>query len=383
MALEPMPAAARAGAVLTVDLDAIVANWRRLAATAAPAACAAVVKADAYGLGAAPVIEALAAAGCRVFFVATLDEAIAARAVLRQQPAAGNAAPIYVLNGAPIAAAAEVAEHALRPVLNSLADLADWAGLAQRQGRTLPVALHVDTGMARLGLPAAERAIVACEPDRLAGLDVRLIMSHLACADQPTHPLNARQLATFAAALAVLPPVRASFANSSGVFLGAFYRFDLVRPGAALYGVNPTPDQANPMRPVIELKGRILQVRAIAAADSVGYDATYTAASPTRIATVAVGYADGYCRALSNRASGYVGAVRVPLVGRVSMDLTTFDVSGVPEQVARPGAWIELIGRHHDVDAVAGEAGTIGYEILTALGRRYARVYHGGTSGAA
>jgi alanine racemase len=364
-----------ADAVLSIDLDAIVANWRALAALARPAECAAVVKADAYGLGAARVVPALAAAGCRTFFVATLAEAIAARAVLPPPT------PLYVLNGAPAAAGAEVVHHALRPVLGSLADIAAWAGFARASGRAaVSVALHVDTGMARLGLPPAELAVLAAEPERLRGLDVRLVMSHLACADEPGHPLNARQREAFAAARTVLPPAPASFANSSGVFLGPAWCFDLARPGAALYGVNPTPGAANPMQPVIELRGRILQVRTIEAGASVGYGATYRAQAPARIATVAVGYADGYFRSLSNRASGYLGAVRVPLVGRVSMDLTTFDVSGIPEDVARPGAWIELIGRRRGVDAAAADAGTIGYEVLTALGRRFRRDYRGGGS---
>lgn len=364
-----------ADAVLAIDLDALVANWRTLAARARPAACAAVVKADAYGLGADRVIPALAAAGCETFFVATLGEAYAARAVL------AGPAPVYVLNGAPAAAAAEMVRHRLCPVLGALDAIDAWAGFARASGRAVPVALHVDTGMARLGLPPAELAVLAAEPARLGGLDVRLVMSHLACADEPAHPLNARQRDTFTAARTVLPPAPASFANSSGVFLGAGWCHDLARPGAALYGVNPTPGAANPMRPVVTLRGRILQVRTIAAGDSVGYGASYRAAAPARIATVAVGYADGYFRSLGNRAAGSLGAVRVPLVGRVSMDLTTFDVSGIAPDVARPGAWIELIGPGRDVDAVAADAGTIGYEVLTALGRRYRRDYVGEAAG--
>lgn len=380
---EPVATTARAGALLTIDLDAIAANWRLLADQVAPSACAAVVKADAYGLGAARVIPALVAAGCTCFFVATLDEALAARAVLRATPAppgAPSPVPVYVLNGAPVAAAADVLDHGLRPVLNGLHEIEAWAGAARAAGRSVPVALHVDTGMARLGLSPGELARLAAEPGLLAGLDVRLIMSHLACADVRDHPMNARQRDVFLRARALLPPAPASFANSSGVFLGPAYHFDLARPGAALYGVNPTPDAPNPMRPVVTLQGRILQVRTIGEGTSVGYGATYTTHLPARIATVAVGYADGYFRSLSNRACGYLGAARVPLVGRVSMDLTTFDVSGIGDDVAKPGAWVELIGRHHDVDAVAACAGTIGYEVLTALGRRYARVYRGGTA---
>ena len=200
-------------------------------------------------------------------------------------------------------------------------------------------------------------------------------MSHLACADTPEHPLNARQRDSFRAALAILPKAPVSFANSSGIYLGADYWGDLARPGAALYGVAPVPGQPNPMRGVVRLDGKILQVRQIDSGSTVGYGASHRAVGRERIATVAVGYADGFMRSLGNRGSGYIGAQRVPIVGRVSMDLITFDVSDVPELLARPGATIELIGPDHPIDAIAAEAGTIGYEILTALGARFARVY--------
>jgi alanine racemase len=282
---------------------------------------------------------------------------------------------IFILGGAPRGAEAELAQHGLIPVLNSLADVAAWATLAQMLGAALPAALHVDTGMSRLGLPANELALIMKEPERLDGIALALVISHLACADEPEHELNGRQLEAFTSARERLPRAPASFANSSGIFLGTAYHFDLARPGVALYGVNPVPGQPNPMRGVVRLAARILQVREIDSNTPVGYGAAYRTRGAARIATVGVGYADGYLRSLSNRAAGVVGGYRVPLVGRVSMDLITFDVTDVPLSLAPPGAMIELMGPEHPVDALAEQAGTIGYEILTSLGNRYARTY--------
>ncbi|MBI5162309.1 MAG: alanine racemase [Magnetospirillum sp.] len=349
-------------ALLTIDLDAIVANWRLIAARAAPAEAAAVVKADAYGLGAVRVAAALAAAGCRTFFVATIDEGLELRAVLPHPD-------IFVLSGVLPGPAGDITAAGLIPVLNSLEQAALWQGRA---------ALHVDTGMARLGLEAAEIERLIADPGVLAGIDVDLVCSHLACADEDS-AMNADQCQRFRLLADRLGlGRRRSLAASSGVFLGPAFHFDLVRPGAALYGVNPTPGRPNPMAQVVRLQGKILQVRDVDSPMTVGYGASHRCAGRGRVATVAVGYADGWLRALSNRGHGIIEGGRVPLVGRVSMDLITFDVSAVPASAAHAGATIELIGPGHDVDAVAAEAGTIGYEVLTALGRRYARSYVGG-----
>lgn len=339
-----------------------MANWRKLAGLVVPARCAAVVKADAYGLGAGEVGPALAAAGCTTFFVAHLDEAIALRAVLPQ-------GEIAVLNGLMPGCAADYCEHRLLPVLNDLASVAAW-----RQAGGGPAILHVDTGMARLGLSAAEVERAAADPALLAGVPFAYAMSHLACADEPGHPLNPAQRDAFREALARLRiAAPASFANSSGIFLGRDYHFDLARPGVALYGGNPIPGRPNPMRPVVRLDGRILQVRGVDPGTPVGYGAAHITGTPARLATVAVGYADGFMRHLSGRAQGYVGDTPVPLVGRVSMDLAIFDVSAAPAAV--PGGFVELLGPHQDVDALAAAAGTIGYEVLTSLGHRYHRRY--------
>jgi len=373
--------AARAGAILEIDLAGIVENWRLLGREAAPALCSAVVKANGYGLGATPVARALTAAGCRMFFVATLDEGIALRNAL------GEAPEIAVLNGPLPGTATEFVAHELIPVLNDPGQIDEWGSLrnslSAHQGRegvgnlrsqpnAPPAILHVDTGMSRLGLGAAEFSAIVEHPPPFPW---RAVMSHLACADHPDHPLNERQRARFAAVAAQLPRAPASLAASSGVFLGPPYRFDLVRPGAALYGVNPQPGRPNPLRQIVRLSAKIVQVRQIDRGESVGYGAAHTVEAPGRAAIVAVGYADGWLRSLSHRGCGYLAGMRVPLLGRVSMDLVTFDVTAVPRALAHPGAMIELLGAGYGVDAAAADAGTIGYEILCALGSRYHRIY--------
>lgn len=358
------------GALLTIDLDALVANWRALRARHARGACAGVVKADAYGLGMAAVAPALARAGCTVFFVAHLDEGIALRALLPD-------ADIHVLNGLLPGTGPVFAEHRLIPVLNSLAAIDEWRRFAAGHGNVPAADVHVDTGMRRLGLPPYELDAVADDPGRLAGMRLDSILSHLACADEPDHPLNAEQLGLFTAALSRLPRARRSFANSSGLFLEPEYHFDLGRPGIAVYGGNPVPGRANPMRQVVRLQGRILQVRDVDTPQTVGYGATYRVTEPGRVATVAVGYADGYLRSLSSAGTAFVGNRPAPVIGRVSMDLITLDVSRVPDSAAVPGATVDLIGPANPVDDVAARAGTISYEILTSLGARYKRAYVG------
>jgi alanine racemase len=361
----------RAGAMLSINLDAIRANYRLLRARVGDAACAAVVKANAYGLGAATVGAALAGEGRRAFFVAHLDEAI----VLR--PELPDEAEVFVLNGLPRGAEGECVARRITPVLNSLGQVEAWAALARSRGRALPAILQVDTGMAHLGLSPAELRIVAADRSRLDGIALRYVMSHLACAEQQDHPLNPAQRERFVAARAMLPLAPASLAASSGIFLGRSYHFDLVRPGAALYGVAPVAGQPNPMRPVVRLQGRIIQVREIGPGETVGYGATWRATGTRRIATVSVGYADGFQRAFGNRALAYAGDTPVPLVGVVSMDTTTFDVTTAPRDAVVPGGFIDLIDPRNPVGALAEHAGTIAYEILTNLGHRYARTYLG------
>ncbi|MGC2855672.1 alanine racemase [Novispirillum sp. DQ9] len=352
-----------AGATLTIDLDAVAENWRRLCRQLGKP-CAGVVKADGYGLGLGPVARTLAAAGCDTFFVALPEEGLRLRRILPHPEAR-----IFVLTGAPEGAEGLFATHRLVPVLNTLEQAARWLAAAPAGA---PHALHVDTGMTRLGLPAED---IEALP---GGLAPCLVMSHLACSDEPGHALNAAQAAAFAAARARFPQAEASLANSSGVFLGASYAFDLGRPGIALYGGNPTPGAPNPMRQVVTLQAKILQVRRVDTPRTVGYGASARIEGGSLLATVAAGYADGLHRALGNVGSGLLGDRVVPMVGRVSMDLIVFDVSAAPADLTRPGQSITLIGGRHDADALAAEAGTISYEILTSLGHRYARTYLGG-----
>ncbi len=360
------PALAR----LEIDLSAIAANWRDLGERHPSGPVAGVVKADAYGLGAARVAPALFGAGCRHFFTAHLAEAVAIRALV---PQGAQGAMVAVLNGVPAGSEDGFVAHDVLPVLGTPGEVERWAGLARRLGRRLPALLHVDTGMNRLGLGAAQFAALVNEPGRLDGIDVRYMMTHLVSSEVANDPLNAVQRERFAAACARLPGVTRSFANSSGIFLGAGWASDLARPGAALYGINPTPGAANPMRAVVRLSARVLALRDVKAGESVGYNSTWVAARDSRIATVGVGYADGWLRSHSGHGHAIFDGAPLPLVGRVSMDLTTFDATGAPS--LREGNMIELIGPARPVDAVAQAAGTNGYEILTSLGRRYARVY--------
>ncbi|WP_207478470.1 alanine racemase [Arenibaculum pallidiluteum] len=359
---------ARAGAILDVDLSAVAANWRLLRDRVRPAACAAVVKADAYGLGAQRVAPALRDAGCRLFFVAHPDEGLALAGAV-------PAAEIAVLNGAVPGSEGDFSAAGIVPVLNSLDDLARWTRHAATLGRVLPAFIHLDTGMNRLGLAPAEQGTLAAEPERLRGVDLRGWITHLACAEIASHPLNADQAGRFRAALARLPGAPASLANSAGIFLGPDYHFDFVRPGCALYGINPTPGTPNPMLPTIKLRARILQVRPVDSPMTVGYGATHTVVRAGKVATIATGYADGYSRSLSGAGHVLVAGRPAPVIGRVSMDLITVDVTDVPEDAIRQGDFAELIGPHRTVDQVAAEAGTIGYEVMTSLGRRYWRRY--------
>ncbi|WP_245421598.1 alanine racemase [Methylobacterium sp. B4] len=367
--LEDSPAPSRAnprapghGARLTVDLAALAANWRSLAARAPWAECGAVVKADAYGCGLSAVAPALWGAGCRTFFVAHLSEGIAARKILPD-------AALYVLNGLPPGSAEAFRAHRLRPVLGDAQELAEWAEATQG---AWPAALHVDTGMNRLGLSVAEALALAGDPV-IARAGIDLVMSHLVSAERPGDPLNARQAADFSQVRAAFPQMRASLANSSGTCLANDARHDLLRPGYALFGGNPEPGRPNPMRPVVRLEATILQVRDVEAGATCGYNARWQAPAPRRLATLSLGYADGYPRSASNSGHALVGGVPCPIVGLISMDLIILDVTDATQ--ARRGGTATLIGDALDIDRVGQAAGTIGYEILTGLGSRYVRDY--------
>ena len=363
-----------AGGILTIDLSAIESNWKILRSASTPSECAAVVKANGYGLGLEPVAIRLSNAGCTTFFVADLSEGKRLRKAIPD-------ADIYILNGLPPGTGQAFADHNLRPVIGSAAEIAEWDAFTRVHRWDGGFVLHVDTGMHRLGMSLEEAAAFAQRINSDHGL--KLLMSHFVAAQVPENPRNAEQMQNFRDVRALYRGVPASIANSSGIFIGPNAHLDLVRPGVALYSVNPTPSKPNPMKPVVELKVRIAQVRDVAFGETVGYDATWTARRPSRIAVITMGYADGFFRSASGddqRPGGtlYVAGHSCPIVGRISMDLTALDVTDLPDRAVKRGDDATVIGEHRDVDATAEMFGTIGYEVLTSLGRRYARVYNEG-----
>ena len=356
MAVEPTRSA-----TLVVDLDALARNFAKLCRAAAPAQCAAVVKADAYGLGVERIAKRLLQEGCRRLFVATAGEA-------RELRAYAPAAEIYVLEGARDGQTDTLVAARALPVLSSLEQIRRWSGRA---------VLQIDTGMGRLGLSAAEVEELAARPELLERVSVELMLTHFACADEPEHPMNPDQQRTFERLRRLLPDAATSIGNSAATLFDAGRGGDIARPGIALYGGNPFASGENPMETVATLTAPIVQIRAVEHTQTVGYGATYVAQPPARLAIVGAGYADGYPRALGNRGSAALAGRRVPVVGRVSMDLLCVDVSAVPPEVARVGAPVELIGPTVTVDEVAAFAGTISYEILTGLNPRLHRDYRG------
>ncbi|MFZ0987150.1 MAG: alanine racemase [Xanthobacteraceae bacterium] len=372
---ESDPAAAETGGTLTIDLAAIVANWQALTRQLLTVECAAVVKANAYGLGLKPVVAAMADAGCKTFFVADIAEARIVRARAKD-------ATIYVLHGFTLQCAEAFIELAARPVINSMTELAEWDTFVADRAWQGGAALHVDTGMNRLGVSPEEAAALAPRV-QTQNHGIALLLSHLACADIPDHPLNARQLRLFRELRALYSGIPASLANSSGIFLGDATYFDLARPGAALYGINPTPGRPNPMNSVVELTGRIVQIRAVAREQTIGYGATWTARRNSRIAVVALGYANGLLRAGSAGdehpgGAAIVAGKRCPIVGRISMDLLMVDITDLADGAVRRGDFATLIGGELSIDEVAAAAGTIGYEVLTRLGMRCHLNYRSG-----
>ncbi len=354
---------------LTVRLGALISNYREVLRRGSPAAVAPVLKADAYSLGMTTVAQRLNASGADTFFVARLEEGTALRRALPR-------ARIFMLDGVASGAEPVLTAHRLTPVLNSGDEIALWSAYAREQRTVLDAAIQIDTGMNRSGLSRAEtNALAAKARASLSGLNLALIMSHLACADEPAHALNREQLGRFRAALAMLPPTAASLAATAGIELGRDYLFDMVRPGLGLYGGNPILARPNPYRTVARLDANVLQVRHLEEGESVGYGATFTARRPTVLAIAAAGYADGLMRALGARGRAVIGGVRVPFAGRISMDLAALDVTDLPPGLAHAGAEIEFLGNAISLEELASAAGTINHEILTALSSRAERGY--------
>ncbi|WP_201742434.1 alanine racemase [Novosphingobium ovatum] len=358
-----------AGAILTIDLDALVANWRYLATHTTARQAAAVVKADAYGLGAAQVVPALVVAGCRLFFVAHLAEALAIRPLLP------DGAQVAVLNGLMPSAEPACAAANVLPVLNSPDQARRWQAHAQALGRPLPAMLQLDIGMARLGLSLDQAGAMAADSAFAQMVPLQAVLGHLACADDPADPANAAQLAAFRAGAVLFPGVPRSLANSAASLNDARFHGDILRPGLALYGAQPVTDARHPIRPVISLQARVIQTRDVIDGTGAGYGLTWRADGPRRLATLAVGYADGWPRSLSERGAAWWNGHDLPIAGRVSMDSTIIDITALPLEALRAGDLVELIGPHRPIEQVAAQAGTIAYEILTGLGHRYTRRY--------
>ena len=350
--------------ILTIDLDALASNFCALRA-AASGDCAAVVKANAYGLGVEPVARRLFDEGCRHFFVANMAEGLELRGFLPE-------GSIFVFEGAFPGQEKTLLKANLTPILNSVKQINCWRDVAAGSA----VAVHIDTGMSRLGLSELEIEEVV-KQNLLDSLDLEYVITHLACADEPSHPLNIDQLMTFNKLRARLPKSKTSIGNSAGTLIGKQYCGDLIRPGIALFGGNPFVQEPNPMKTVVSLHGAVIQVREITKTVNIGYGATYKIDSPARLATVGVGYADGYPRALSNCGHAFVAGKKVPVVGRVSMDLITLDISDISNEHVRVGEPVELLGTNIPLDEIANHAGTIGYEILTGLGKRWSKRYVG------
>ena len=361
------------GGRVRIDLEALVSNWKKLCSLAPDTKTSAVVKADAYGLGIEPVVNALNDAGCKTYFVALPEEGIRVKKLVPQ-------ADVFVLSGLFKNSVATYAEAGLIPVLGSVENIELWANFWRERGSRRPCAIHVDTGMNRLGLRLEEARDFVADEERRHSISPFMMMSHLACADEPDHPKNSEQLAMFKEAMGLFPGIEYSFSNSAGIIAHKDFSFDLNRPGIAIYGGEAVGGLENPMKPVVTLEARIIQMRSVKAGETIGYAATHKFTRDSKVALVAVGYADGYRRSsfdngAPKNASGFLCGREVPGLGRVSMDISAFDVTDVPEQDLESAEWIEFFGKNLALDDVARATGTIGYELLTGLGPRYSRSY--------
>ncbi len=359
---------------LTLDLNAVRGNFKALQEKVGPKCrVSAMVKADAYGCGMPPIAHALYEAGAQDFFVATLEEALAFRSFYPSP-----ATTLYMLNGFQAQDSALYLAQAITPVLNTREEIVAYRALAYRENKVLPAILHYDTGMNRLGLEKRDTLKILENPDLLDGIALEYLMSHLACADESTSPMNDAQRTRFIEFTRYFPKVPRTLANSCGIYLGTPYHMEMVRPGMALYGLNPTPNQANPLSPLLTLSVPLLQVRTAQAGETCGYNATYRFQKETRIGIVALGYADGFFRSLSNVGTLYWNGKACPVLGRVSMDVVIVDLEHGPESLPPvTGDPLEVIGPNQNVESFAASAGTIGYEVLTNLGNRFQKRYIG------
>ncbi len=350
----------------TIDLGAVERNFRRLQKQAKNSAIAAVVKADGYGLGMASISRRLADLGCQQFFVATPNEGEALRQLLPE-------VTVFILNGLSGRRPQAFHQARLLPVLNSTEEIRRWSNAGELT--QFGCAIHIDTGMQRLGLTPEEFTDLRLNSQLANKLNLKLLISHLACAEQPEAKMNAEQLSIFSSLTDSFSSANRSLANSSGVLLDSAFHFDCCRAGAALYGVNPQPGQANPMQPVVTVTAPVIQIRQLTQPSSVGYGATTKLPRETRLATIAAGYADGYPRLASNQSHVQIGEWLAPVVGRVSMDLISVDITALPKTAISIGDLAHLLSPIITVDDLAEAANTIGYEILTNLGRHAVTSY--------
>lgn len=357
------------GAIATIDLDAIVENYKALATMIAPTQCSAVIKANAYGLGAKYVGPALYQAGCRVFFVAQLIEAIELQTYLP------NDVKIAILNGVQQNAEEQTAKSGFIPVLNSFDAIESWNHLCLTSKQKFSAIVQIDTGMNRLGLDQDDLKKLIQTPDIFKTADILYIMSHLASGDEAETLSNKQQLNALNNALKKLPKCKIAFANSGGIFLDQDYNFDLARPGIALYGIQPHGSKPNIIKPVLQLSARVIQTRNVKKGLAIGYSGSFITKRDSHITTIAIGYADGWHRYLGNKGSVYFHGRKIPIIGRISMDSITLDITDLEGLILKRGDLVELIGSHQTLEDVARDADTIPYEILTSLSNRCERIY--------
>ncbi len=356
-------------AIATINLGALVANYKSLAQRVAPAECSAVVKANAYGLGADKIAPALYQAGCRTFFVAHIEEALQLKAILPSD------ATLALLNGLPYAAEEFVAQSNIVPVLNSWSAIESWQNICQKKDKKFPAIIQIDTNMNRLGLDKKELQQLIKQPTLFEKAEIKYIISHLSNGNDETNTSNYAQLTSLKTALTQLPPSKVSLANSGGIFLGPDFYFDLVRPGIAIYGVDPHGKHPTPLKPVLKLEAHVIQNRNVGAGEPVGYEASFITRRPSTLVTLSIGYADGLLRALSNKGTVYFNGHKLPIIGRISMDSTIVDATDLKCKKPQRGDWMELIGTHQTIEQISADANTIPHEILTSLSSRCKRIY--------
>lgn len=368
LALDPTPLPSYVTGVLEVNEKAIVQNYRTLRSMLSHGECTAVLKADAYGFGAKEVASLLRREGCQTFFVAHIEEGLLLRSLIKD-------AAIYILSGLLPDATSLFVEYSLIPVLNDFSMVKTWTREAEKKGKKLPCALHFDTGMRRSGFDHVGLTKLLNSLGLLGPLDVRLIMSHLVSSHDKSDLLNQSQKVLFDNIRSYFPRIKASLADTGGIFLGPDYHYDVTRPGKGLFGLYAPPKEAPPLKSCLKVLGRILQVRSALKGETVGYGATHTLTRKSKLATIGIGFADGYDRRFSNNGYMEIGGFRAPVVGRISMDYTVIDVTDIPESLCYSGGWAELVNETLTLDILAHSIGTISRELSTGFGKRLIRIY--------